>query len=322
VYDKKITDGADQSNLCPSGAENTRIVEQPYLDYRRAGATRVDARRPLEVPMAVLDAAAQLDTPDDVLTRWPVYLGRIVWDPAATDERQRFAIDLTDRVYVDLMAEIIDHPEVPARVELGRVDVRDERRTLEEVDEPVDYVFEGESAAERRRFAVFVPPPTEVPLKGEVRLSPRLAIYEKLTRLRGNTVVEGDLELVGTQLTFDGPINPSQAANVGDYPSLYRVSNDTDVDELRIDLGTTASSKRAFVIGLTNEDGSFRPCIRMELRQDSTSGDDQPLVTIFGDLELKGLFSSKDTKFPVLSEEVMAALRGAFQSGVAAAGGV
>src|SRR2546427_205692 len=115
----------------------------------RAPVSRVNAKRPKGVPPAVLDADVQLATPDDPRVRWDVYLGRLVYNPDESDPAQQIVIDATSRHYADVRADLIEHSNDVARIELGRRMKDPETRVVD----GVTYTYPGNPD---RAFAVFV----------------------------------------------------------------------------------------------------------------------------------------------------------------------
>lgn len=99
---------------------------------------------------------------------------------------------------------------------------------------------------------------------------------------------------------------------------IYRALGEGD--HLRIDLGKITDTERALVIGLTNDDGSFRPSMKLEYLVPDGGADPQPVLTIYGDLKLNGLITSAGTIERTLNEETLNALLASFQAGMGAAG--
>lgn len=220
---------------------------------------------------------------------------------------------MSRRPYAGVVAETIDHPANGARVEIGRRSTADATRTVG----GVTYTYpQGEKPNRSRRFAVFVPEDLGNPLPPAITLSPRLEIAaEGDIRLRGRTIVNGDLRLAGGAVRFvDGA--DFTADSVPEEPSVYRI-NDNGKDELRIDLGSGDTATRQFVIGFSSPDGKFTECLRVEMRDTTGTGDLFPLVTITGDLKVDGKILGKNID-PALSAEAQAAILGSFQAGLAA----
>ncbi|WP_447602828.1 hypothetical protein [Nitrospira sp. Nam80] len=292
-----------------------RSDESPRLVLERAGVSRINARRPKHVPVAVLDAVAPLETPDDPLVVWPVYLGRVTYAPEEQDPEKRFLIDASDRPYVGLLAEVIDHPANATRVEVGRASTQDEQRQVNETM----YVYK---ATGDRAFAVFVPPQDVE--SDRVDLRPRFEIDVKDNNyLRGETTVYGNLQIAGGAVQFTKPAQVDSNDN-RDYPSIYRVASNGN-DELRFDLGKVAvpppQQPRVFTIGITTDDGLFRPSLKLEYLVPAGASEPQPLLTVYGDLTVNGLLNSPDIIARSLSTETLNALLSSFQAGVIAAGG-
>lgn len=300
----------------PANPDNFyRSSEQSRVSLERAPVSRVNARQPKSVPTVLATAAVQMQTPDDPLVLWPVYLGRVTFLPDQQDPQTQYSIDATDRPYAGVVAEAIDHPANATRVEIGRVSTASDQRIVGAVTFTYKSVTDANNA---RGFAVFVPPNDLDPQSAEAQLDPRFEIDTNSQNfLRGTSTVYGNVQLNGGAVQFKNPstVEPTSSRK---WPSIYRVAADTS-DELRIDLGAVANGP-AFVLGLTNPDGSFRPSLRLEYKAPDSSKDPEPLVTIYGDLVLNGLVQCPDIIFRSLSTEALNALLASFQAGVIAAG--
>src|SRR5262249_38978584 len=112
LFDDRLAPAA-----CEGGGPGRRYraEERGVLGCGRGGAAPAPGHPP-GAPAEACDEPA-LATPDDPQKRWPVYLGRVVMDLPASGS-PTFDIDTSDRVYVGLNAELIDHPGNPARLEL------------------------------------------------------------------------------------------------------------------------------------------------------------------------------------------------------------
>lgn len=286
-----------------------RTSETPRIAFERAGGSRIT--KPQGVTDAALNAPVQLNTSDDPADLWGVYLGRVTFVPEETDPQKRFLIDASDRHYTDVRAEIIDHPALATRVQLGTM-LSDDQRQLGDTT----YTY---NAKANRAFAIFVP--ADNIDSADVILDPRFAIDGDGTNiLRGTTTVKGNIELPGGAVQFTKPATLDNSAVRSDA-SIYRAS-EVNADELRIDLGVyNESNPRRFVIGLTTEDGTFRPALTLEYLRPPSGNDPQPLVTIDGDLKLNGLVNCADLVERSLSKETLDALLSSFQAGSIAAGG-
>jgi hypothetical protein len=130
-------------------------------------------------------------------------------------------------------------------------------------------------------------------------------------RLRGQTIVEGNLRMSGGAVRFAGTaaIPPNVTT-----PMVYRI-NEGGSDQLRIDLGAGAMT-RQFVIGFT-KDGNFIECLKVELADKTNSGTPAALVSVSGDLQVGGKITGNHVD-PALSAEALAAIFGSFQAGLAA----
>jgi hypothetical protein len=289
-----------------------RTDETPRLSLERAPVSRVKPRQPKPVPPALASSPAQLLTPDDPRVLWPVYLGRLTFQPDETDPQKQILIDASDRPYAGVAAEAIDHPANATRVEVGRISNRLDQRTV--AGTTITY-----NKTSPRGFAVFVPPADADPSAATLQLDPRFEIDTSGKNfLRGDTTLHGNLEMAGGAVQFTDP------AHVDDNvlrrnPSIYHASVNSN-DELRIDLGDL-SNKPIFVIGFTAEDGTFRPSLKLTYDIPDASPEPQPIVTVYGDLVLNGLVHSPDIIFRSLSTEALNALISSFQAGVIAAGG-
>ena len=292
---------------CGSGNSDSfyRTNETPRVFLERASVSRVIARRPKVASKAIVDAPVRLETPDDPLVVWPVYLGRITQVPEETDPQKMFLIDASDRPYAGIVAEVVQHPANAARVEVGRVYKRDEERIIG--DKKITY-----QANDQRGFAVFVP-------SDETELEPRFEIDTGDSNvIRGSTTLYGNLTLAKGAVQFTKAIEADDVERAN--PSIYRAITDNKIDELRIDLGNITTTHRTFVIGLTMDDGTFKPAMKLEFVKPADDKDHQPLLTIYGDLKLEGLINSKGSVERNLAKEALDALMASFQSGMAAAG--
>jgi hypothetical protein len=286
-----------------------RTNEQPRVSLERAPVSRVKARQPKAVPRALTTAQVQLQTPDDPLVLWPIYLGRVTYQP----DQDQYSIDATDRPYSGVAAEVIEHPANAARIEIGRISTTEEQRTIGSVT----FTYKSVSGAKNTRaFAVFVPPNDLDPQSTNIQLQPRFEIDSNGENyLRGSSTVYGNVQLNGGAVQFKNPstVDPAVARK---NPSIYRVVDGSD-DQLRIDLGS--GSNNCFVVGLTNDDGTFRPSLRLEYNAPDATSDPQAVVTVYGDLVLNGLVQCPDIIFRSLSTEALNALIASFQAGVISA---
>jgi hypothetical protein len=220
--------------------DSYRAAEVPQVLFERPLSNNVDARRPPGVSAEVLNAPVP-PTSDDPADTWRVYLGRII----RLDTQITF--DMSRRPYAGVVAETIDHPANAARVEIGKRSTVNAERTVG----GVTYSYEkGEDLAlnQSRRFAVFVPEDLAgAPTEDTVTLSPRLEIMaDGAIRLRGRTIVNGNLRLGGGAVRFVDAADFT-ADSAPEEPSISRF-NDSGKDELRVDLGTGDTANRQFVV--------------------------------------------------------------------------
>jgi hypothetical protein len=293
---------------CIKGATGSsyRANETPQILVELPASNAVDSRHPPGVPDVVLNAPVP-PMSDDPKETWRVYLGRIFRLAANS-----FSIDGSARSYVGLVGETIDHPADGARVEVGKQSADDVSRVVN----GTTYVYQKSN--DLRRFAVFVPddPKASAP-QSTVNLAPRLEILQNGDiRLRGETMIEGSLRIIGGALQF---VDPAQftADAVPQVPSIYRFQDGNGNDELRIDLGSDDALHKQFVIGFSSSDGSFTPCVKLEFTDATGSGQPAALLTVFGDLKIDGKLTGTYVP-PTVSQAGLAALLGSFQSGVAA----
>ena len=292
-----------------------RESEVPKVHFERPLSDKVDARRPPGVSAEVLDAPVP-PTSDNPADAWPVYLGRFI------RLEDKITLDMSRRPYVGLVAEIIDHPANATRVEIGKRSNVAAKRTVgavtysyEKGEDPTG--GEGAPPSPSRRFAVFVPEDlTGSSPTSPVTLSPRLEIKaDGAIRLRGKTIIDGNLRLAGGAVRFVDAADPTHSSLAD--PSIYR-SDDNGIDQLRIDLGTGNTTNRQFVIGYSTPDGKFTECLRIEMRDITGTDVLVPLVTITGDLKVEGRIVADEIVPRTLTTEAQAAILGAFQAGVAA----
>jgi hypothetical protein len=286
--------GLDRTDDGPGGAPcdasgtdaRYRAVEIARIVLRPGGALP-DPRRPVEVPAEAFDPP-QLDTPDDPLRRWPVYLGRVIMD--LSSGQPAFVAETSDRVYIGLMAEVIDHPGNETRIEIGHRPVVQETREIG--SRSVTYV-----AGPDRDFAIFVPNPN---LNPGAPLEPRLLVQPAGTQIIGDTNVHGNLIMDGTAVVF--PVGMDQQPDTGNHPAIYRFK-----DELRIDAGSDGTAQRTLVIGVT-KDGEFKPAIEVSF----PSG--EPLVKIFGDVRIEGNIDCEDVRVRTLTADAAAQITAMLQA--------
>jgi hypothetical protein len=304
-----VPDGYGECGSAAAGGAY-RSDEIPQLLFERPLANVVDARQPPGVPTQVLNSPVPA-TSDDPRDLWRVYLGRVTRTPPT-----QFSIDLSQRTYVGLVAEVIDHPANATRLEVGKQSSQDQERVIDDVT----YVYDqGEANQRSRRFAVFVPEDL-VPDEQQTRveLSPRLEILDDGTiRFRGRMVVNGNLRLSAGAVQFVTPAEFT-TENPPPKPSIYRIANDTTSDQLRIDLGSDNTINHQFSIGFSDKDGNFTPCLTLALEDQANAGVLAPVVTIHGNLKIEGRIEG-DYRPRKLSQEAANAILASFQSGVAAA---
>jgi hypothetical protein len=313
VYDRRDTTAAPSgySPCTPeSGTAAYRSDETPQIRLERPLSNIVDASHPPGVPAQFLSTTVPplSDDPKDI---WRVYLGRITRLPP-----DQYTIDGTQRLYVGLVGESIDHPANATRVEVGKQSSVDATRVIH----GTTYVYQkGEDPlrSESRRFAVFVPEDlNDHGSTQQVPLSPRLEILNDGTiRIRGRTVINGSLRVAGGAVRF---VDAAEFAdeNAPAVPSVYRFKDSGD-DQLRIDLGSKDTLNRQLVIGFSSDDGSFTQCLKLELKDTTGSGKLAPVVTIFGDLKVDGKLVGQYVP-RTLSPEAQSAILASFQSGVGA----
>ncbi|HEY0382591.1 MAG TPA: hypothetical protein VGC72_10360 [Candidatus Elarobacter sp.] len=312
AYDRRDASAAPSGyGACsPAGSEAYRSDEIPQILVERPLTNVVDARRPPGIPAAVLDAPVPLLS-DDPADTWRVYLGRVTRLQDGT-----FRVDASQRTYVGCVAETIDHPANGARVEIGKQSRTADRRTAG----GVTYTYAPASDPATgyvRQFAVFAPDQQNIAAPQlAVTLTPRFEILQNgTTNIRGETVVEGSVRVAGAVEFRDAA--QLDRGGVPANPAMYRMLDAAGNDELRIDLSTKATPGTQFVIGFSKSDGTFTPCLAIELRDDG-SGTPSPLLTVMGDLRVEGKI---DAQFVprALSGATLAAALAAFQSAVASA---
>jgi hypothetical protein len=250
----------------------------------------------------------------------------VTYFPEEKDPKNRFQLDLSDRPYAGIVAEVVEHPSTATRVELGKRTRLDEKRVIDVGAEKGTVTYAPNS---QRAFAVFVP-------SEETPLEPRFEIdIDDNNFLRGNTTVYGNLVLPKGVVQFTvevAAVDEAERTNQSIYRALDVPKNKTGADddgdsdlthdELRIDLGQITSPERSFVIGHTLEDGSFVAAMKLEFKTPDDAvapANPQPLLTIYGDLKLKGLITSAGTKERELAKETLDALLASFQAGMGAA---
>jgi len=121
-----VPDGYGECGPAAAGSPY-RSDEIPQLLFERPLANVVDARQPPDVPAQVLNSPVPA-TSDDPRDLWRVYLGRVTRTAPA-----QFSIDLSQRTYVGLVAEVIDHPANATRLEVGKQSSQDQERVIGDV---------------------------------------------------------------------------------------------------------------------------------------------------------------------------------------------
>jgi hypothetical protein len=315
VYDRRDAGDppAGYGSCIPAATGDAyRSDEVPQILLERPVSNIVDARNPPGVSADVLNAPVPLLS-DDPKDTWRIYLGRITRIAPG-----QYSIDGTQRTYIGIVAETVDHPANAARVEIGKQSSANVSRVVGDTT----YVYQqGEDPNNllSRRFAIFVPEDLQEQGPQTVTLAPRLEILQDGTiRFRGETILNGNLRIAGGALQF---INPADFSgdNAPQAPSIYRFTQDGK-DQLRVDLGSANTADKQFVIGFSADDGSFTPCIKLELLDTNNTGKLAPLVTIFGNLMVQGQLVGQYVP-RALSDEAKAAILGSFQAGMGAGGG-
>jgi hypothetical protein len=311
VYDRVdagVTPGGYGSCVPGATGDAYRANEVPRILLELPLSNLVDARNPPGVPATVLSAPVP-PMSDDPKDTWRIYLGRII--RLAVNQ---YSIDSSQRTYVGLVGETIDHPANATRVEVGKQSSADVSRVID----GVTYTYQkGEDSNGSRRFAVFVPEDLSPGAAQQpVALAPRLEIAQDgAIRMRGEAVVNGNLRIAGGALQFVEPADFTADA-APTVPSIYRFEDGPN-DELRIDLGSDNLLHKEFVIGFSADDGSFTPCLKLEFTDVTGAGQPAALVTVYGDLNIGGKLTGQYVP-PLVSQAVLSALQGSFQSGVGA----
>src|SRR5262249_52030443 len=140
--------------------------------------------------------------------------------------------------------------------------------------------------------------------KPQVELDPRFEIdTDDNNYLRGTTTLYGNLLMADGAVQFNRAGIPDDEAP-REKPSIYRALNEqAKADELRIDLGEPGSAPKVFVIGLTTDDGTFQPSLKLEYAEPEPGKPPRPCLTIYGDLKLQGLINSREEIDRTLSKE-------------------
>lgn len=280
-----------------------RATERAEITLERAGALP-DPRKPPGVPPEALKEPL-LATPDDPALRWPVYLGRVIME-LPNQGTPTFRVEASNRLYVGLNAELVDHPGTSARLELGHRPVAEEIKAIGE--DTFKYSKDPD-----RDFAVFVPDAT---VDADTALQPVISVYGTATQIRGTAEVHGNVVLDGASLQFrrtSGAPPPTDG-----HPAIYRTSETTG-DELRIDVGELNNGARSLVLGVS-KDGKFQPAIAIRFPGDLGTGKVNPIVTVHGDLHIEGTIESRDIRTRTVTEDVAAQLTGMIQAAIASSG--
>jgi hypothetical protein len=298
-YELGGADAGAPPDVCDplAAGHQSRAIETSHVAFERAAAADVDARSPRAVSADVI-AAAVPDTPDDPKQRWPVYLGRVSMKLGATGVAE-LSIEQSALAYVGLNAELIDHPANAARIELGHRSVPPATADRRDIAGET-WSYQGEAD---RAFAVFIPGTDPA-----TALAPTISVTKDSTQIRGTTEIHGDLVLDGTTLLFPAGV-PEARVSTDEGPAIYRATNGGD--ELRIDIGDSATAARKLVIGVT-KDGQFLPVLQIVMPTGGTA----PQVTVTGDLHVQGTFSGPDIRLRTLSQDLIPQLAAMLQVGV------
>jgi hypothetical protein len=296
VYDRVGTDPAPPGYAgCEEDGDVPyyRWLERPIVRLERPDPAFPDPRLPEVVPPGDRDFDASRPAPDDPLREWPVFLGRVRFDP--DNPENPYAIDSSNRPYVGLVGEYVVAPSGRTLLQLGPSSVDDPNVVAL-------YIPEAESAEDRQR------PRLAFAATGEVEL-------------RGDTTVYGDVALAGRALE----LRPGDARSPDDGPwRLYHVEDTGDVHELRIEMARPAAGGVAglneVVIGswaktvdaTGAEVEGFRPCLSVS---------DDCTVTVHGNLVVEGsIVEGVDLVTGGLSDEAARMALAAHLGGVGAAG--
>lgn len=289
VYERRGSDAppAGYAGCGEPGAELFyRWQETARVRLERPDPDFPDPRAPSTVRQADRDFSPARTPPEEA--DWPVYLGRVLRDPA--NRQQPFAADSAGRPFVGLVGEAVYAPSGRAVVQVG-----------------------AERPEDPRRFAVFLP---EVSDPDDP--SPQLSIDAggRLSVERDATLF-GDLTVAGGRIEFE-----AGEARTGARPwSLCHVEGASDgAHELRVEMARAPAGgqlgNNRVVVGAWfkardaegNEKEAFQPCLTV---------DDSCTVTVHGNLVVLGQLTEAGPRTSAgITQEARAFIAGGFMSGV------
>ncbi len=258
--------GEQDSDPAPAGyagcapTQSTRWQERVDLRLEAAAPATGAPWRPANVPDVDLNYGPSRSQPVPVSQRWPVPLGTVRRARTTAGAGYQYSIDDTARLYTGLRSARMQSPAGDT-IQLGRT-----------------------RSADARRFAVFLtqaPSALSTETASAVGDSPQLEVTRtgKGTEVivRGDTQLDGHVQLMGSALEFDvGAVRRPQAE--------WQIYRSDQGQALHIEFpglpeGVTTATKQV-VIGTRNpKTGVFEPCL--------TIANDKS-VTVHGDLHVDG----------------------------------
>jgi hypothetical protein len=303
TYDTRADDPvtrADDGCAPQNGGPARRLVETARVFTHPTGTVPPvpvpgGPSRPAEVPAGDFPFTPDRAAPDTPAQPWPVFLGRITYEPTAADPKViAWNIDLSDRVYAGLVGQAVVAPS-------RRLDTGGRKNTSAP---PAGALLQmgPTRKGDPYQFAVYVPDPA-APGNDVARLG--LGGDGSLTFHGPETRVEGDLVLdAGGALEFraNGAPAPADAQPVMEPLGPWRVyhylrladppqagvaanTGDGFAEELRIVMsGALGGGTNSVVVGAWSDQGKFVPCLAV--------GSDQN-VTVYGNLIVQGEITAK-----------------------------
>jgi hypothetical protein len=288
VYERRGTDSPPEGYAGCGGAgadlfyrwqETARVrLERPDPDFP-------DRRAPQAVRLADRDFSPARTPPEDA--DWPVFLGRLIRDPA--NAKQPHAVDESGRPFVGLVGEAVYAPSGRAVVQVG-----------------------AESADDPHRFAVFVAgvsdpddptPQLSIDAAGDLSVERDATFY-------------GDLTMAGGRIEFEAGEARQQARPW----SVCHVEDESGAHELRVEMarapqGGELGNNRVVVgawfkgpDGQGGESEAFHPCLTI---------DDGGTVTVHGNLVVLGQLTEAGPRAAAgITQEARSFITGGYMSGV------
>ena len=267
-YRLKAAAQSSVGRICAADEEAANNVDRweevPEIVLRADTVNDTDRRSPRSVPASENFSASQ--TPPDSPERYfPVYLGQMC---RTTIGRQTtYTAELLGRPYAGVVGSEILHPTGKVRVELCKdnrphfavyIAKQDTKQAVRTSKLQPQRQFNPQSAAD-----------------GDALVQPALKIHRNLfsqnyeIELNGNMQVVGDVNITGA-LEFTLPATPATTSSLVPNPGAIYLSKpdnelvNSNVRELRVELGKELSDPTRFTVGVWSEEKKFKPILQIE----------------------------------------------------------